>query len=142
MKNSKEKVYNTNEVHESGLKHWWQQKLTAVAMLPLSVWLLLNLPKFLSLSYEKKVIWLNSIPNFIFLIFFLLIASYHMRLGLTVVVEDYIHNIRIKFFLLKTLEIFTLAVFVLIMFIIFFSQMRELTSKALRLLLAKDIRPL
>ncbi|MBJ57688.1 MAG: succinate dehydrogenase, hydrophobic membrane anchor protein [Rickettsiales bacterium] len=119
MKNSKEKVYNTNEVHESGLKHWWQQKLTAVAMLPLSVWLLLNLPKFLSLSYEKKVIWLNSIPNFIFLIFFLLIASYHMRLGLTVVVEDYIHNIRIKFFLLKTLEIFTLAVFVLIMFIIF-----------------------
>ena len=95
MKNSKEKVYNTNEVHESGLKHWWQQKLTAVAMLPLSVWLLLNLPKFLSLSYEKKVIWLNSIPNFIFLIFFLLIASYHMRLGLTVVVEDYIHNIRI-----------------------------------------------
>ena len=119
MKNSKEKFYNTNDVNESGLKHWWQQKLTAVAMLPLSVWLLLNLPKFLSLSYEKKVIWINSIPNFIFLIFFLLIASYHMRLGLTVVVEDYIHNIRLKFFLLKTLEIFTLAVFVLIMFIIF-----------------------
>ncbi len=119
MKNSKEKFYNTNDVNESGLKHWWQQKLTAVAMLPLSVWLLLNLPKFLSLSYEKKVIWINSIPNFIFLIFFLLIASYHMRLGLTVVVEDYIHNIRLKFFLLKTLEIFTLAVFVLIIFITF-----------------------
>ena len=119
MKNSKEKVYNTKDVNESGLKHWWQQKLTAVAMLPLSVWLLLNLPKFLSLSYEKKVIWINSIPNFIFLIFFLLIASYHMRLGLTVVVEDYIHNIRLKSFILKTLEIFTLAVFVLIMFITF-----------------------
>ena len=119
MKNSKEKVYNTKDVNESGLKHWWQQKLTAVAMLPLSVWLLLNLPKFLSLSYEKKVIWINSIPNFIFLIFFLLIASYHMRLGLTVVVEDYIHNIRLKSFILKTLEIFTLAVFVLTMFIIF-----------------------
>ena len=67
MKNSKEKFYNTNDVNESGLKHWWQQKLTAVAMLPLSVWLLLNLPKFLSLSYEKKVIWINSIPNFMFL---------------------------------------------------------------------------
>ena len=119
MKNSKEKFYNTKDVNESGLKHWWQQKLSAVAMLPLSVWLILNLPKFLSLSYEKKVIWINSIPNFIFLIFFLLIASYHMRLGLTVVVEDYIHNIRLRFFLLKTLEIFTLAVFVLTMFIIF-----------------------
>ena len=119
-KKSKEKASsNANGVHESGLKHWWRQKLTAIAMLPLSVWLLLNLPTFLSLSYEKKVIWLNSMPNFIFLIFFLLIASYHMKLGLTVVVEDYIHNVRLKFFLLKILEIFTLSVFVLIMYITF-----------------------
>ena len=119
-KKSKEKApNNSNGVHESGLKHWWRQKLTAIAMLPLSVWLLLNLPTFLSLSYEKKVIWLNSMPNFIFLIFFLLIASYHMKLGLTVVVEDYIHNVRLRFFLLKILEIFTLSVFVLIMYITF-----------------------
>ena len=42
-----------------------------------------------------------------------------MKLGLTVVVEDYIHNVRLRFFLLKILEIFTLSVFVLIMYITF-----------------------
>lgn len=115
---NKEKKYNIDKNRESGLKHWWHQKLSAIVMIPLSIWLLLNLPNFLYLSYEQKILWLNNITNFIFLITFLSIASYHMKLGLTVVIEDYIHNIVIKFFLLKTLKIFTFTAFLLILVLI------------------------
>ena len=115
---NKEKNHNIDKNRESGLKHWWHQKLSAIVMIPLSIWLLLNLPNFFYLSYEQKILWLNNITNFLFLMIFLFIASYHMKLGLTVVIEDYIHNIRIKFFLLKTLKIFTFTAFLLILVLI------------------------
>ena len=116
------KLEECNEVskksNESGLKHWWKQKLSAVAMFPLTIWFLINLPSFLSLSYTSKVAWLEKTTNFVFLILFLLISSYHMKLGLIVVIEDYIHNNFIKRLLIKALQIFTLASSVLLLVVV------------------------
>ena len=119
MKKKKLEYKNlTKNISHSGLRHWWHQKLSAILMIPLLIWLLINLPSFLYLSFEKKIQWVNNTTNFFFLMCFFLIASYHMKLGLTVVLEDYIHNSSLKRFLLKMLEIFTLSLVVLIVVLI------------------------
>ena len=94
-----------SEKKDSGLGHWWHQKLTAVALLPLTLWFLIVMPGFIALNFEGKLQWLDSKLNIFLLGVFFLIASYHMKLGLTVVIEDYIHNNRIK----KNLRIIYLA---------------------------------
>tara|TARA_B100000963_G_scaffold330719_1_gene320982 strand:+ start:4808 stop:5185 length:378 start_codon:yes stop_codon:yes gene_type:complete len=102
-----------SEKKDSGLGHWWHQKLTAVALLPLTLWFLIVIPGFVSLNFEGKLEWLDSELNIFLLSGFFLIASYHMKLGLTVVIEDYIHNNRIKKILLLVIVIFTLMIPVL-----------------------------
>ena len=86
----------------SGLSHWWHQKLTAILLLPITVWFISSFPSFMSLSYQEKFNWLYNKPNFYLLVFFFIVSSYHMKLGLTVVIEDYIHNDNLK----KILSIF------------------------------------
>ena len=46
-----------SEKKDSGLGHWWHQKLTAVALLPLTLWFLIVIPGFVSLNFEGKLEW-------------------------------------------------------------------------------------
>ncbi len=89
------KKYSKNKLG-SGLSHWWYQKITAVILMPLTIWFLVILPDFINLNYIEKVNWINKTPNYYLLAVFFVISSYHFKLGLTVVIEDYIHNNRIK----------------------------------------------
>ena len=106
---TKKEVNSSNEIHGAGLKHWFYQKLSALAMLPLTLWFVVNLPFFISLNFVSKLNWLTKFPNFILLVLFFVVASFHMKLGLTVVIEDYIHNRRIKRILLTLVTIFSLV---------------------------------
>ena len=94
----------------SGLTHWWHQKLTALLMLPITIWFIINIPSFMSASYQEKLLWLHNKPNYYLLAFFFIVSSYHMKLGLTVVIEDYIHNDNLK----KILSIFISVIVVCI----------------------------
>ena len=102
---SKRELTNT---HNSALRHWLHQKISAIFIAPLTLWLVFNLPSFISLDYKSKLNWLIKYPNFLILMLFFLLATYHMRLGLTVVIEDYIHNKKIKTFLLTSVTIFSI----------------------------------
>lgn len=106
MQNSK-KINN----RISGVKHWWHQKVTAILLMPLTMWFLFSLPDFMTLSYEEKLIWINYDYNLILISLFFIISSYHMKIGLIVVIEDYIHNQNLK-------KIFSILVTVLILLII------------------------
>ena len=117
----KKKLSISNKVESPGLKHWYHQKLSSLIMLPLTLWLILKLPLFISLDYTSKINWLTAFPNFLILILFYIAASFHMKLGLSVVIEDYIHNEKMKNIFLTFITIFSfllpVKVFVLILLI-------------------------
>lgn len=115
----KKRLSASNKVDNPGVKHWYYQKLSSLVMLPLTIWLIIKLPLFISLNYKSKVIWLTDFPNFLILILFYIVASFHMKLGLSVVIEDYIHNNKMKNFFITFITIFSfilpVKVFVLIL---------------------------
>ena len=71
-------------------EHWWVQRMTAVALLPLGLWLayeLLTLPNF---DYASVAAWIREPVTSILLILLVVAAGYHSSLGVQVVVEDYV----------------------------------------------------
>ncbi len=71
-------------------EHWWLQRVTAVALVPLGLWFaysLLVMPEF---GYAAVVAWVQRPVTSIFLILFVGAAAYHSFLGVQVVIEDYV----------------------------------------------------
>ena len=78
------------------VRHWWAQRLTAVALIPLSLWFIYSLTTMLTANYDTVVLWLSNLKNSLLMLFFILILYYHALLGLQVVIEDYIHAESLK----------------------------------------------
>ena len=74
--------------------HWWAQRLTAVALIPLSLWFIYSLATMLTANYDTVVLWLSNLKNSLLMLFFILILYYHALLGLQVVIEDYVESDR------------------------------------------------
>jgi succinate dehydrogenase / fumarate reductase, membrane anchor subunit len=71
-------------------EHWWLQRVTAVALLPLGLWFayeLLTLPGF---EYAAVVAWVREPVTSIMLLLLVVAVGYHSALGVQVVVEDYV----------------------------------------------------
>lgn len=75
---------------KTGTSHWWMQRVTAVALVPLSFWLIIFLDLSLNAPYQETVAWLSSPLNTVGMVAWLLAVFYHAALGLQVVIEDYI----------------------------------------------------
>ncbi len=77
---------------KSGTHHWWLQRITAVALIPLSFWPIVLLNLSFEASYQETVTWLASPLNSICMVFWILSVFYHAVLGLQVVIEDYVSS--------------------------------------------------
>jgi succinate dehydrogenase / fumarate reductase membrane anchor subunit len=75
-----------------GSQDWWRQRVTAVALLPLSLWLAAYLSILPDVTYAEVVRWISLPWNTILLLSFILLSLFHAMLGLQVVIEDYVHN--------------------------------------------------
>lgn len=75
-----------------GSEDWWRQRVTAVALAPLSLWLAVYLAHLPQVSFAQAVEWIRLPWNTILLLSFILLSLYHAMLGLQVVIEDYVHN--------------------------------------------------
>ena len=95
------------------------QKISAIALLPLAIWFLYVFKDFVYQNYDNKIIWMQDITNSTLLTLFFLVTLFHLRLGLTVVVEDYIHNEKNKNLLLKIIAILCLLLAVFTVIVVF-----------------------
>jgi succinate dehydrogenase / fumarate reductase membrane anchor subunit len=77
---------------KEGVEHWWRQRLTAVALVPLTLWFVIALLAHVGVARQEAVAWLGSPIPAILMILLIGVAFYHAALGLQVVIEDYVHR--------------------------------------------------
>lgn len=75
-----------------GVGHWWLQRLTAVALVPLSMWFVGAVVYLSHTSNAAVVGWMRSPAVAIALVIFLYSIFYHSQLGLQIIIEDYVHG--------------------------------------------------
>lgn len=77
---------------KAGVGHWRAQRITAIALIPLTLWLLLVVDGLRGAPYFVFVAFMGSPLNAALLIAWVVAMLYHAQLGLQVVVEDYVHT--------------------------------------------------
>lgn len=77
---------------KEGTHHWWMQRLTAVALVPLSIWFVASLVSMADADYFTVVAWLRSPLVTVLLLCLIWALFYHAQLGVQVVLEDYVHT--------------------------------------------------
>ena len=94
----------------SGTGHFWRERVTAVALIPLSLWFAFVM---LGLVDTNEVIWVQFLAhpwNAILMAAFAVTSLYHMSLGLQVVIDDYVHTAGMKVFLLLVVRVVVIAI--------------------------------
>ncbi|GAA5263638.1 succinate dehydrogenase membrane anchor subunit [Acidiphilium sp. MT5] len=76
---------------KSGLHHWWAQRLTAMALLPLSLYFVASVLLLAGANQAAMIAYMHEPWNAVLFIALILALFYHLQLGLQVVIEDYIH---------------------------------------------------
>lgn len=88
---------------KEGLHHWWLQRLTSVALVPLCIWFMVSVICSLTTASRVGVAdWFASPYVAMLMLAFLITLIIHCKLGLQVVIEDYVHKEYIKITLLLT----------------------------------------
>lgn len=75
-----------------GVHHWWAQRMSAMALLPLSLWFIYSLISLTGSDYYAFQTWASEFGNSVFLVLFIVAMFHHAQLGLQVVIEDYVHS--------------------------------------------------
>lgn len=89
---------------KDGTGHWWSQRISALALIPLTLWFVASLVCRAGGDYAATLAWLSSPVVAVALSIYLAVAFYHSQLGLQVVVEDYVHHEWLKLATLVLLQ--------------------------------------
>jgi succinate dehydrogenase / fumarate reductase, membrane anchor subunit len=79
-----------------GVEHWWMQRVSAAALIPLTLWFVVSLIALTGSDYNAFIAWLKAPFVAILMVLVLVALFHHMALGLQVVVKDYVHSDRAK----------------------------------------------
>ena len=77
---------------KDGTHHWWWQRLTAIALIPLSLWFVWSLLCIAQSSHAEITAWIAKPHVTVGLIALMSALYYHLKLGMQVVFEDYLHQ--------------------------------------------------
>lgn len=80
----------------SGVRHWWVQRVTAIALIPLGVWFAASFIALLGADYATVTAWLSRPLNAVLTAVLVAVMFQHSWLGVQVVVEDYVHAEGVK----------------------------------------------
>ncbi|GAA6137201.1 succinate dehydrogenase, hydrophobic membrane anchor protein [Arenicella sp. 4NH20-0111] len=75
-----------------GFSHWWWQRVTAIALVPLCLWFVYSILCLMNGGYDVATAWLSSPLNATLMLVFVLAMLFHAQTGLQVVIEDYVHT--------------------------------------------------
>ncbi len=81
---------------KEGVGHWWMQRMTAIALIPLSLWFVFSVARFPLLDYATMIAWIKSPLVAVALVLYFAAMFYHAALGVQVVIEDYVGNEGVK----------------------------------------------
>jgi succinate dehydrogenase / fumarate reductase membrane anchor subunit len=95
---------------KEGVQHWWMQRLTALALVPLGIWLVASVVGLAGADRAAIALWLSAPFTLGALSLLILATLYHAALGMQVVIEDYVHTEATK---LASIVLMKLAAFVL-----------------------------
>ena len=76
----------------SGTAHWWGQRLSAIALVPLSLWFIFSILHLAGASHDAVLAFFAGPVPVVMMLCLVLATFYHLHLGLQVVVEDYVHQ--------------------------------------------------
>lgn len=96
---------------KEGTHHWWMQRVSSIALVPLSLYWLCSLKHITDTDQMAFTAWLGQPVNGIAAILFIIAAFYHAMLGLQVIIEDYVHGegMKLASLLLNKLVFFALG---------------------------------
>lgn len=79
-----------------GVHHWWAQRLTGLALVPLALWFVFSVIGMIGADHATFTAWVGRHGNPVLLILLTISMFHHAQLGLQVVIEDYVHCEKIK----------------------------------------------
>jgi succinate dehydrogenase / fumarate reductase, membrane anchor subunit len=80
----------------AGSHHWWLQRLTSVALIPLSLWFIFSVIHLSGATHERVIDWMSSPWTMAAMLALIVATFHHLQLGVQVVIEDYVHDERFK----------------------------------------------
>ena len=90
----------------NGVQHWWMQRLSGIALVPLSLWFVFSVIGLLiNADLATVTNWVGQHYNPVLLILFVICMFHHAQLGLQVVIEDYTRSESTKITLLVTVKL-------------------------------------
>jgi len=76
---------------KTGTEHWWAQRMTSIALVPLGVWFALSVALMPSADLAVVKAWIGNPCNTALLLLFIGVGCHHASAGLDIIMEDYIH---------------------------------------------------
>lgn len=77
---------------KEGTHHWWMQRLTAIALIPLGIWFVISMISLAGADHAAASAWLANPLTAVLMLLLIVATFHHLQLGLQVVIEDYIHS--------------------------------------------------
>ncbi len=76
----------------AGATHWWVQRLTSLALVPLTLWFICAIVRMIGATRDDVVSWMAGPLPIVLLIALVIATFHHLQAGLQVVIEDYVHR--------------------------------------------------
>jgi len=89
---------------KSGVHHWWGERVTSIALVPLTLWFIFSALRLLGVPHEAAQAWFYSPVTTVLMLCLVLATFHHMHLGLQAVIDDYVDSDSARFIYLLLLR--------------------------------------
>ncbi len=90
----------------TGATHWWHQRITALILFICSIWLIFFISRIINQDWQYIISLLQKPYNLISFGLLVTTSLYHSMLGMRVIIEDYIHCLKLRSWLIIFLQLF------------------------------------